>query len=39
MSAKIAAYLAGLTSPPDLETLIAINAKYGVRSADTSPLI
>ena len=39
MFAEIAAYLAGLTGPPDQQTIIAINAKYGVRPADGSPLI
>jgi mannose-6-phosphate isomerase-like protein (cupin superfamily) len=39
MFAEIAAYLAALTGPPDPETIIAINAKYGVRPADGPPLI
>jgi mannose-6-phosphate isomerase-like protein (cupin superfamily) len=39
MFAEIAAYLGGLTGPPDPGTITAINAKYGVRAADGPPLI
>lgn len=39
MFAEIAAYLAALTGPPDLHTITAINAKYGVSPADGPPLI
>jgi mannose-6-phosphate isomerase-like protein (cupin superfamily) len=37
--AEIAAYLAGLAGPPDPQTILAINAKYGVTPADGPPLI
>jgi mannose-6-phosphate isomerase-like protein (cupin superfamily) len=39
MFAEIVAYVAGLTGPPDPETITAINAKYGVRAANGPPLI
>jgi hypothetical protein len=39
MFAEIAAYVAALTGPPDHQTIIAINAKYGVSPADGPPLV
>jgi mannose-6-phosphate isomerase-like protein (cupin superfamily) len=37
--AEIAAYLTGLAGPPDPQTILAINARYGVTPADGPPLI
>jgi uncharacterized RmlC-like cupin family protein len=39
MFAEVAAYLAGLTGPPDSETILEINARYGVTPVDGPPLI